>query len=180
MNTQSRIGKWSIIFGIVIVLNLFFNYALSLVYKSPDYLAYCPQTQVVTQPTDQKSCTDKGGQWNANTYYGKPLVPGETVPPGYCDLEFTCRQDFQKANDTYSRNVFVILVVLGAISVALGNFFAGNAVIASGLSLAGVLSFIIASTRYWGSANDAIRVVILLIALSLLFWVAVKKFKNNG
>jgi hypothetical protein len=74
----------------------------------------------------------------------------------------------------------VILVVLGAISVAVGNFFAGNAVISSGLSLAGVLSFIIASTRYWSSANDAIRVVILLIALALLFWVAIKKFKNNG
>jgi len=178
MNTQSRIGKWSVIIGIVIVLNLFFNYALSLVYKSPEYMAYCPQTQVVDIPTTEGSCVDKGGQWTKNDVrYIKAPAQGEVVP-GYCDLEYTCRQDYQKASDTYSRNIFVVLVVLGAIVVALGNFLTMNSVIASGLSLAGVLSFIIASMRYWGSANDGIRVLILAIALGLLFWVAIKKFKN--
>jgi hypothetical protein len=183
MNTHNRIGKWSVIFGIIIVLNLFINYALSLAYKSPDYQAFCPQTQVITQPATQKECTDKGGQWNGNTYYGKPTAPTgptEITPAtaGYCDLEFTCRQTYQHANDNYSRNVFVTLVIFGALMVLIGNFFKGNDVISSGLSLAGVLSFIIASIRYWGAANDLIRVIILAIALALLFWVAIKKFKN--
>lgn len=182
MNTSTRIGKWSVIIGIVIVLNLFFNYAISLVYKSPEYINYCPQSQVNGPIDTQEACLDKGGQWNANAYYGKPIPGSSQVDPtrGYCDVEFTCRQDYQKAYDTYSRNVFVVLVILGAISVAFGNFFAGNAVIASGLSMAGVLSFVIASMRYWGSANDAIRLIILFIALALLFWVAMKKFKNNA
>ncbi len=176
MNTSNRIGRWSVIVGIVIVLNLFFNYALSLVYKSPDYNAFCPMEQVVTVPDTQNECVAEGGQWTENVYYSKPVPAGVSEPRGYCDLQYTCRQEFEAAHKSYNKNVFIVLVVLGALSVAAGSFLTANEVIASGLSLAGVLSFLIASVRYWGSANDAIRLVILAIALGLLFWVAVKKF----
>ncbi len=166
------------IFGIMIVLNLFFNYALSLAYKSPEFNSFCPVEQVNISPDNQKACVDNGGQWNQNTYYG-PTPAGVKEPQGYCDLQFSCRQEYDAANKTYQRNVFVILVVLGALSVLVGNMFTTNPVIASGLSLAGVLSFLIASMRYWSSANDFIRVIILAIALGLLFWIALKKFKNG-
>ena len=36
-------SKWAIIIAIVIVLNLFFNYAISLVYKAPAYDDYMKQ-----------------------------------------------------------------------------------------------------------------------------------------
>ena len=178
MNTQPRVLKWSIIIGIVIVLNLFFNYAISLVYKSPQYDAYCPTTQVTPVLDSQKSCVDAGGQWNPNAYYGKPSVPGEVQPAGYCDPQYTCRKSFEEASKIYDRNVFVALVILGALSVLVGSFFKGNDVISQSLSIGGVLSFIIASMRYWSYANDSIRVIILALALLLLFWIAYKKFKN--
>ena len=73
----------------------------------------------------------------------------------------------------------MVLVVLGALAVLVGNFFKGNAVISNGLALGGVLSFIIASMRYWSAANDAIRVVILAIALGILFFIAMKKFRDR-
>jgi hypothetical protein len=180
MNTSNRIGRWSVILGIMIVLNLFFNYALSLAYKSPEFNSFCPVEQVNIIPDNQKACVDQGGQWNQNNYYGQPVPAGVKEPSGYCDLQFTCRQEFESVNKTYNRNVFIILVVLGALSVAVGNFFTTNEVIASGLSLAGVLSFLIASIRYWSAANDFIRVLILAIALGLLFSVAMKKFKNSS
>src|SRR4051812_20661874 len=107
MNNQSKVLRWTTIIGITIVLNLFFNYALSLAYKSPDFLAYCPNPQVITQPTTQKSCTDQGGQWTDNVY-GKPVPVGETQPGGYCDLQYTCRQNFDTAQKSYDRNVFVV------------------------------------------------------------------------
>jgi hypothetical protein len=178
METQSKILRWSVILGIIIVLNLFFNYTLSLVYKSPDYEAFCPTSQVVIIPDNQKSCVDQGGQWTNNTYYGKPLSKGETQPAGYCDLQYTCRANFETASNTYNRNIFVALVLLGALSVFVGNFFKGNNVVSVGLALGGVLSFIIASMRYWSAANDFIRVAILAVALAILIWVAIKKFKN--
>jgi hypothetical protein len=180
MEKQSKVLKWSLIIGIIIVLNLFFNYALSLAYKNPVYENFCPAptSQVVTNPDTQKSCVDQGGQWTTNSYYGKPTAVGEIQPVGYCDLQFTCRTAFDSAQKVYDRNVFITLVLLGAICVAIGSFLTVNMLISIALSLAGVLSFIIASMRYWGSADDLIKVIILAIALGILIWVAVKKFKN--
>lgn len=179
---ESKILKWSVIIGIMIVLNLFFNYTLSLVYSAPKYENFCPQTQVVNVPDNQNECVAEGGQWTSGLYgryleeTNQQVVPKES---GYCNLQYTCGQEFQNAHDTHSRNVFVALVVLGAISVLIGNFFGGNAVISNGLALGGVLSFVIASMRYWGAANDLIRVVILAIALGILFYIAVKKFHSR-
>ncbi len=171
----------SLIIGIVVVLNLFFNYALSLVYKEPDLNAFCPNTsQVITKTDTREACLANGGQWNENTYYAPtPVTPeGKPMPQGYCDQQFICRQNFETAQKGYDRNVFITLVLLGAISVAIGNFMGSNAVIGSSLSLGGVLSFIIASMRFWSSADSLIKVVILAIALGILIWVALKKFSN--
>jgi hypothetical protein len=182
MQTQPKVLKWSLAIGIVIVLNLFFNYTLSLIYKHPLYEAFCPNTaQVVENVTTEKQCVENGGQWNPNAYYG-PGTPTEVQKvssPGYCDQQFTCRNNFESAQKVYDRNVFIALVVLGAICLAIGSFFTGNVLISTALSLSGVLSFIIASMRYWSSADDLIKVIILAIALAILIWLAVKKFKNN-
>lgn len=173
-NKTSKVLKWSLIIGMVIVINLFFNYALSLIYKQPAFEAFCPNTTQVVEANTKNSCVSKGGQWNENNYY----APQKTEATGYCDLQFTCRQDYDSAQKTYNRNVFVTLVILGALCVAGGNFFKGNMTIGQSLSLAGVLSFIVASMRYWGSADDSIKVIILGIALAILVWVALKKFRD--
>ncbi len=164
------------VWGIVIVLNLFFNYALSLAYEAPEYNNFCKNEQVVPTVTTEAQCTTLGGQWNANVY---DAVPKNAQPAGYCDQQFTCRQDYEAARKTYDRNIFTVLVILGALSVLAGTLFKSNAVISSGLSLAGVFSFIIASLRYWGSAGSLVRVVILAIALGILFWIAMKKFNDR-
>lgn len=182
MQTQSKVLKWGLIIGIIIVLNLFFNYTLSLFYKNPEYTKFCPTSQVVTVPDNQQACVEKGGQWTNNVYYDKVAprgINGEIQPKSYCDLDYTCRTQFEDANKTYTRNVFIFLVVLGALCVLIGNFFKGNDVISNGLALGGLLSFVVASIRYWNDANDYIHVAILAIALAILVWIAMKKFKNQ-
>ncbi len=60
MQSQSKILKWSVILGIVIVANLFINYSLSLAYSEPSYNDFCPQTYGVS-PADisqQNICSD--------------------------------------------------------------------------------------------------------------------------
>ena len=178
MQPQSKVLKWALIIGIVIVINMFFNYTLSLIYKNPKFEAFCPSTQVIENINTQKQCVDIGGQWNSN-YYSQPVPTEKTAIQGYCDQQFSCRNNYDAAQKVYDRNVFITLVILGALCVALGNFLKGNMLIGIALSLAGVLSFIIASMRYWTSADDLIKVIILAIALAILIWVAVKKFKNN-
>ncbi len=178
METQSKVLKWSVIIGIVIVLNLLFNYALSLAYNEPEYSKFCPESQVVNIPDNQQSCVDQGGKWTNDPNYTKPVRADGKPTLGYCDQEYSCRNDYEAARRNYDRNIFVVLVLLGALAVFIGNFFKGNDVVSNGLALGGVLSFVIASMRYWGTANDWIRVAILLIAFMLLVWIAMKKFKK--
>lgn len=179
MQNQSKILKWSLIIGIVIVLNLFFNYTLSLVYSSPDYNDFFTQAQVIEPLDNQEDCLSVGGQWSGGIVTPNPKT-GENITKGWCDPDFTKRQEYDAKMDVYSRNVFMTLVLLGALCVALGTFLPGNMIIGASLSMAGVLSFIIASMRYWGTANDLAKVVILVIALCILFYVAMKKFKDSN
>lgn len=173
----SAVVKWSLIIGIVIVTNLFLNYLVSLVYKAPDFDNYCKQEQVIEEVTTKDLCVSKGGQWNGNVQKIDTAVP-VTMEKGYCDLQFTCRTDYDNASKIYNRNIFVILVVLGIILVATSFALAFNWILSVSFSMAGILSIIIASIRYWSDADNLVRVVILFLALATLIYFAIKKFKN--
>ena len=179
METKPKVLKWALIIGIIVVLNLFFNYAISLFYKEPDYNAFFPQQQVVEPITTKEACLNVGGQWTeapaqpiSKGGYTTP-VPGQ--PSSYCNPDFTKQQEFSDAQKVYQRTIFIILVVLGVISLVLGVFIA-NEIVTLGLSWGGVLSLIIASMRYWSSADNLIRVLILGFALAVLIWLAIRKF----
>lgn len=167
----SAVIKWSIIIGIVIVINMFFNYAISLVYESPKYENFCKQEQVIAKVDTEMACVKKGGQWNANVY-------SEPETPGNCDLDFTCRQNYEEASKVYNRNVFVSLVIIGIILIAVSFAVAFNWTLSVALAMGGVLSIIIASIRYWSDADNLLRVIILFLALCALIYFAVRKFKN--
>jgi hypothetical protein len=174
----SSIIKWSLIIGIVIVVNLFINYAISLVYESPKFENYCKQEQIIEEINTQTACVAKGGQWNANYYKGEPTDNIKLIPAGYCDQQFTCRTEYEKVNKIYERNIFIILVSFGIILVAGSFALAFNWILSVSAAMAGILSIIIASIRYWSEADNWLRVIILFVALCALIYFAVKKFKD--
>ncbi|MEI7810566.1 MAG: hypothetical protein WCI41_03365 [bacterium] len=178
-NQKPKVLKWALVIGIVIVLNLFFNYSISLFYKEPDYNNYFKQAQVVEPITTKEACLKVGGQWNENgpAYYSAPAGTSPDVK-SYCDPNFTKQQEFNQAQKVYNRNIFIVLVLLGVFSFLLGIFIA-NEIITLSFSWGGVLSFIIASMRYWSDADSWVKVLILALALSALIWLAIKKFGNN-
>lgn len=170
--TPSKFSKWALIFGIVIVFNLFVNYAISLVYTAPAYDTYFPQSQVIETPTTKETCIAAFGQWTeGNTDYNGNKVTG------YCNPDFTKQQDFDAAQKIYDRNVFITLSILGVIALIFGSFTA-NMILSLGFSWGGVVSLIIASGRYWSDADNIIKVIILAVALSALIWLAIKKFST--
>src|ERR1035437_3777717 len=98
METKPKVLKWALIIGIVVVLNLFFNYAISLFYKAPDYNVYFPQAQVVEPITNKDDCLKVGGQWTessipagtkGNTEITTPVPAGSSQTTSYCDPNFT-------------------------------------------------------------------------------------------
>lgn len=180
----SRVLKWLLIIGLVIILNLFFNFAIKLVYEPPLYEAFCPRAQVTIQPTSQTECVSKGGAWQDNGYVApqKPTKPDmysdNLIPAGYCDLNFTCSKNFNAAQSLYNRNVFTALIILGILSLIAGFFLTASSAVSLGLSLGGVLSLVIGSIRYWSDMHDYLRVIILGAALIILIVFGVKKLRD--
>lgn len=181
---KRRLGilRWILAFAIVIVLNLFFYYTIRAVYPEPDREVYCPIEQISTIPQTQDTCVAKGGRWTENQYILEKRVPTPAgIPPevvkGYCDVEYTCGKNFQVAHDEYQRNVFVVRVILGVLSLAVGFSLAAAEAVSLGLSLGGVLSLVIAMIGYWSKLGQYLQVVVLALALAALIWLGVKRLK---
>lgn len=181
---KNSILKWALIIGIVIVFNLFVNYAVSLVYKEPAYEAYFNTEQIVPDINNQTDCLEVGGKWYENNQTpeivtGSPVkvLPNDMLGKGWCDPNFTKQKNYDAATKQYNRNVFIILVIVGVLALA-GGIFIAIEPLALGFSWGGILSLIIASVRYWSDAENWAKVLILAIALGLLIWVAIKKFKD--
>ncbi len=174
---QGGVLKWALIIAIVIVTNLFFNYAISLVYVEPSYDKYCP-ADVYNRAYDSKSqCLENGGMWSEQVVPVDTKISSakKTEITGYCNSTYTCQKKYDDASKIYNRNIFIILVSLGVL-VILAGAFVSVSLLSIAFSWSGVLSLIIASMRYWGSADSIVRVIILGAALSALIWLAVKKF----
>jgi len=183
---KPRFLKWALVLAIIIILNLFFVFSVKLVYETPHYDDFCEPKQVHIIPETQEECLEIGGQWVEGRFIQRGLPhPARIEPPvieeevkGYCNEDFTCRQEFQDARQLYERNFFVALVVLGTITL-IGSFILRSfEAIAPAFSAGGVLTLIIASIRYWSDMDDYLRVIVLGIALAALIWVGARKFRK--
>lgn len=173
--------------AIVVVLNLFVNYGIYTFYKPPVLEKYCPIELSQPKYDNQASCEKVGGRWfenNNQTYYyeGKapvPMAPADTKITGWCDPTATCRTGFEADQSVYNRNLFVVWVAAGFISLALGFFAINVGAVANGFLGGGLLSLIIGTIRYWSDMNDYLRFVILGIALVLLIIIGYKKISQK-
>jgi len=173
---QSNFVKISIIIAIVIVMNMFFNYAVSLVYKEPVMENYIKPAQVIEAITTKDKCIGVGGQWSENAI-PSPVVKGQTEVQGYCNENYTNQLNYDAARKVYEKKVFITLISLGVLSLIAGGFISIS-ILSIAFAWGGVFSLIIASMRYWSQADNLAKVIILALALGILIWLAVKKFNK--
>jgi hypothetical protein len=179
-NKSNKFVHVALIVGLVIVINLFINYALSFIYKEPVYENYFSQPQVVKSYDNQADCVNNGGQWTENASYqiDQKTEYSKDVSRGYCNAEYTTRLNYDTKVKSYELNVFITLMVLGILMMIFGITYS-HAVLSPAFTWAGVLSYNVASMRYWSSATSGVRVIILGLALVVLIWVALKKFGDR-
>lgn len=178
--------KWVLVIGIVVILNLFFASVVRVVYDAPEFNNFCEDKQVVIVPENKDECLSVDGQWTEDRFIQKglpsverPYVPViETEREGYCDINYTCRVEYEDARDLFERNVFVSQIIFGVIAIAISFFLSAIEVIALSFSLGGVLAFIIGSMRYWSNMDEILRLIILGLALAVLIWLGIKKLKG--
>ncbi|OHB24612.1 MAG: hypothetical protein A2542_02940 [Parcubacteria group bacterium RIFOXYD2_FULL_52_8] len=185
---RARLLEWSLTIAIVVVLNLLINVGLQLVVKEPTYEKFCPQTQILDNYSTKDSCLAVGGQWieGSQAYPPKKVpAPAPTRPdgafegtPSYCNPSFTCSQQLQEASKVYNRNVFLVLITAGAVSLLIGFFVTASTAVSLGFTWGGVLSLVVGSVRYWSDMNEYLRFVLLLLVLGVLIWLGIKKLND--
>lgn len=186
---QINFKKIILVLAIVIVLNLFINYGIDTFYKQPKWDDFCLAGRSDRSLDAKDKCEAAGGKWTGQEGVDwsktmKPIpVPAEqrdiSVPAGWCDPDFNCRAGFEKVDNLYKRNVFIILVALGAAVLAGGFFVTQSEAVSLGLSFGGLVSIFIGTVRYWSAMDDYLRFVILGLTLAVLIWLGIKKFKNG-
>ena len=149
--------KIAVSLGIVIVLNLLFNIAVGTFYNTPKYDDFCREEHR-RYYDNKEACSAVGGEWGAyidGPYYPRS-APAKVVgeenesdePKEYCNPAKTCQKEYDSARNLYNRNVFIVLVSLGAVSIILSIFLVQVRAVSSGFLFGGLLSIFIGTTRY--------------------------------
>ena len=167
MKQQSKVKKWFLAIGIAIIFVMFINYTTSTVFDKPQYQDFCVE-KFINYETEEE-CVENGGQWNTFA----PRAEGKT---GLCDVQYTCRQEYDVARNSYEDKAFIVNVVLGLIGLLLGFILTVESV-STGFLLGGVLELFFSTVFYWDRFGDVIRVIILGVVLALLIWIGYKKIK---
>ncbi|MAG27099.1 hypothetical protein CMI47_16300, partial [Candidatus Pacearchaeota archaeon] len=126
--------------GIVIVFALVLWQGIETFYPSPEYEDFCDESKTSIVIEDQAQCEDIGGKWNADGI-ARPVrtVDGnELEVSGFCDRDFTCREELDEARDRHSWAVFIISLIVAIVAVIVGYSLlsaepVGSALIASGV-----------------------------------------------
>lgn len=175
--------------GIIIVLNLFFNYGVSTFYKEPKYDDYCKPEMFQKSYSTRQDCESVSGMWQTNDgeiYYPEKPMPASVsridsqIPQGWCNVSYICQKNFESARDVYNKNVFIILVIAGVASIIAGFSITQSEAVALGFSFGGLISLLIGTVRYWSSMTDYLRFIILGIALALLVFIGFKKLRDDN
>lgn len=185
MSKLNTIKKIALAIGIIIVLNLFFNFGIQTFYQSPKFENFCLQEIGEVRYGDRMACESADGRWIESGIYPygdfRP-VPAplelETEREGYCDVFYNCRNEFQDERKIYDRNVFIILMLAGAAAFVVGLLVNAVVAVSSGFVFGGVLSFLIGTIRYWSDMHDYLRFVILGLILLTLIWIGYKKLRE--
>lgn len=182
-NRLNTIKVVALALSIIIVFNAFINIGVKTFYPAPEFNDFCGDIEN-KQYKNQEACEEIGGKWimalNINMEY-RPIAPklaGEEFRE-YCDSTFSCRGELEDARELYDRNVFIILLIAGLLSLGVGYSLSSSEAVSSGLVFGGVLSFIIGTLRYWSNMNDYSRFIILGLVLIILIWIGYKKINKQ-
>ncbi len=167
--------------AIAVVFVFFVGIGIDTFYKEPEFEDFCeeklfepfpralkiPEECAFVQPSEElkKECTEKEGEI-------RQKFDDEGCVESYsCE---TCNKEYRDVLDVYNRNVFIIAVIIGIVTLIVGLTLQIPSA-SSGLMGGGILSIVYGIIRYWSALHDYGRFIILGIALGVLIWLGYKK-----
>jgi hypothetical protein len=184
----SSIKKTILGIGIALLLVLFWGYSVHTFYERPESDDFCKDTKPMIEVD---YCEDYDEEVIHPEFRGPVPVPGgkgcycyevdkegnkkcETANPEYTK----CWESYDVSREKHEKNSFIVLVILGLLSIFVGGVLLKVEAVSSGIMGGGVLTLLYAALRFWGSLPDYGRLLILGVALATLIWLGYKKFKH--
>ncbi len=151
---------------------------INIFHEGPEYEDFCGESRTAEVIETQERCEEIGGEWNSEI--APRALDGAK---GFCDRDFTCRNNLEDAREKYSRTLFLITLPLGIAIIALGAIFFGLEAVGAGLMAGGVGIVLWGVGSFWRFADDVLKFILSLIGLVIVIWVAYyfnKKFEKKG
>ncbi|MEK6933190.1 MAG: hypothetical protein AABW56_05375 [Nanoarchaeota archaeon] len=156
--------------AIAIVLVLFIAVGIDTFYKAPENPCNSIyETQPKTFPSNCDFVQDTNRTnciINQQLFYENQSIESQK-----------CYDEFQPRDNLYKRNVFIILTIIGGLTIIIGLLVKNLHALSFGLMLGGLVNIVYGVIRYWSQMNEYLRFIILGILLFMLIWVSYKKLK---
>lgn len=177
--------------GIFIVFMFLLHNGIRAFYDSPKYEDFCkpgvfqgyyPEKSIPAYPTNctysvqlrtqEQTCYDQKGQ---------PIYEydnsGCMIGVKECNY---CNKYFDDARNSYNKTVFVIALIVGIVVLLTGYLILSVEPVGSSLMASGIGAIIYGTIGNWENLGNIGRFLLLLIALVLLIWIALRLNKNLG
>jgi ABC-type antimicrobial peptide transport system permease subunit len=166
----------NLLLGIVIavIFLMFFVYGTKLVYEDPKYEDFCNQSYYY--PEKIVNCSFNSElQKQMTDCYNQRGTPRYEYDTNGCEKSLTCdlcSLEYENANKDYSKNLFLISLIVGIIVIAVSVILIKVSAVSGGLMLGSLFFIIYGTTGYWQFMEDVLRFVILGLTLFILIWLA--------
>jgi len=118
-------------------------------------------------------CTKDAKQCDDGSVVGRDPNEGCQFYP--CPGQLTCYDQYDKVHEAYSKNLFIITLIIGIILIAIGALLFQLEAVGSGIMGGGIITLLWGSGQYWRYAEDLFRFIIsiigLLLVIGLGYWV---------
>ncbi|MEK6892775.1 MAG: hypothetical protein AABX07_01095 [Nanoarchaeota archaeon] len=167
--------------GIFIVYMLMLNYGIEAFYPSLQYDNYCSASIYKNpyQAMDGKNCTNlnKINEIELACYSNRGQPVNYSYDSSGCVQSLSCdfcSKQFDESRKSYSKVVFVIALIAGILTLLIGYGILSVEPVGSALMASGVGAIFYGSVRNWMNLSDVWRFLLLLLALVLLIWIALR------
>jgi hypothetical protein len=173
-----------VIFVIAILFTILVNVSIEAVKPKPEYNDYC--NEKFAQPAiRQETCPEilptkamlDSCEGRINYHYDSHGCPAEA----FCD---SCSINYDAAQARYNLVVFIVSAITGLIALIIGLYLPHkknpiNEWVGSGFLLAGLLTILIGTARYFDDMGRYTRPVIIFIELVLFIYLTYKKLGSK-
>jgi hypothetical protein len=170
--------------AIAIILPFMMAYGINVFYEAPEYSKICNNTydaypkmypiatNCSTNPRLDLSAQNCMMQGALVVYrYDSAGCPKEVV----CDF---CQKQFEEIQKEYGKKVFIISNIFGLILIIAGGLLFSIEAIGAGLIGGGIITMIRGNAVYWNNLDNLFKFIILLVALIVVLYVAIRMNKN--